>query len=108
MAAHQSRCGRNEVPFGLCRCRYVLNADAHLVEDFLHLVEEGYLHVALAVFHQFAGLCHPDTWRLVGAVGKYRSIETVDNRGCLRGRTAGYLHDVLDGVHRVTRIDALW
>ena len=108
VAANESWNSWHEVPFCASCRRYVFDVDVHLVKNLFHLVEEGYLYISLAVLHQFTCLCYFDTLRLVGAMGKYRSIETVDDSSCFGCRTAGNLHDVLNGMNSIARIDALW
>jgi hypothetical protein len=107
VAAHQTGGERQEVPLGAGGRQHVPGADAQPVEDERQLVHERDVEVALGVLDHLGGLGHPDGGGAVNAGGDDAPVgvgHPVQGLGVL---ARDHLHDALERVFLVARVDAL-
>ena len=105
VSAYESRTVLQEVPLRAGCLYHVVRVYAHAVTDQSKLVHERYVHVALAVLHCFGGFRHFHVRCAVRAVLQYAVVKRIHNVRNLGCRAGGYLLDLRERVHFVTRVD---
>ena len=107
MASDKAGGELEEIPLRTGRLEHLEGVDADPVEDDAELVDQGDVDVALGVLDDLGGLGHLDARRTVGAGLHHEVVGAGDHIQAFFIASADHLHDGLDGVHLVARIDAL-
>ena len=107
VAADQAGLKLEKIPLGARRFKHLEGVDADAVKNDAELVDQGDVDVALGVLNDLGGLGHADA---AGAVCARLDHEIVGLGHNIQGRVVvrpDHLHNGLDGVDFVTRVDAL-
>ena len=105
VSTYQTGTERKEIPLGASSFQNVKGINTHLIEDLGKFVYECDVDISLAILNNLGCLCHLDSGSKVGTSSNHRRVNLIDVLTNLRGRTRGYLLNVLYCVLFVTWVD---